>query len=213
VDACHPAKRATVLDELRLIKEVTAAGIAAKRQYSANTSWNVWVHFCQDLHCDPYLSSLDDPIPLLQLFAHRYRTGALAPSGSPVKSRTVEDALRAVGQTFSTLGCANPRLQASGKLDFRLSRQLSAYTKIDPPPTRVKLIPFPIIVQAAQLCYTANTASALATADMLLLGFFFLLRPGEYAYTDNKNAAPFRLCDIHILINNRRLDPYTATPT
>jgi hypothetical protein len=149
---------------------------------------------------------------LLQLFAYRYRTSVLAPSGSPVKSRTVEDALRAVGQTFSALGCADPRLQASGKLDFQLSRQLSAYTKIDPPPTCVKPIPFPIIVQAAQLCYTANTASASATADMLLLGFFFLLRPGEYAYTDNENAAPFQLCDIHILINNRRLDPYTATP-
>jgi hypothetical protein len=123
----------------------------------------------------------------------------------------VEDALRAVGQTFSALGCADPRLQQSGKLDFRLSRQLSSYSKADPPPTRVKPIPFPIIAQAAQLCYTANTASAIAAADMLLLGFFFLLRPGEYAYTDNDNAAPFRLCDVHLLINNCRLDPLTAS--
>jgi hypothetical protein len=46
---------------------------------------------------------------------------------------------------------------------------------------------------------------------MLLLGFFFLLRPGEYAYTDNENAAPFRLCDVHLLINNRHLNVYTAT--
>ncbi len=123
----------------------------------------------------------------------------------------MEDTLRAVGQTFSALGCADPRLQPSGKLDFRLSRQLSSYSKDDPPPTRVKPIPFPIIVHSAQLCYTANTASANTTADMLLLGFFFLLRPGEYAYTDNDNAAPFRLCDIHLLINNCRLDSYSAT--
>ncbi len=47
---------------------------------------------------------------------------------------------------------------------------------------------------------------------MLLLGFFFLLRPGEYAHTDNENAAPFRLCDIHLPVHNRRLDTFTASP-
>jgi hypothetical protein len=45
---------------------------------------------------------------------------------------------------------------------------------------------------------------------MLLLGFYFLLRPGEYAYTTNPDAAPFRLCDVHLLIHNRRLDIHTA---
>jgi hypothetical protein len=46
---------------------------------------------------------------------------------------------------------------------------------------------------------------------MLTLGFFFLLRPGEYAYTDNEEAAPFRICDVHLLRNNFRLNPYTCT--
>jgi hypothetical protein len=45
---------------------------------------------------------------------------------------------------------------------------------------------------------------------MLLLGFFFLLRPGEYAYTSNPDAAPFRLCDVRLLINARQLNPITA---
>jgi hypothetical protein len=43
--------------------------------------------------------------------------------------------------------------------------------------------------------------------DMLLLGFFFLLRPGEYAWTDNADAVPFCLANIHLLYNNMRLDP------
>jgi len=47
---------------------------------------------------------------------------------------------------------------------------------------------------------------------MLLLGFYFLLRPGEYAYTDNPDAAPFRLCDVHLLIHNRRIHYAQATP-
>jgi hypothetical protein len=45
---------------------------------------------------------------------------------------------------------------------------------------------------------------------MLIVGFFFLLRPGEYAATANPDAAPFRLCDVHILLHSRRLDPLTC---
>jgi hypothetical protein len=54
---------------------------------------------------------------------------------------------------LATLGSPDPRLQPSGKLDIRLSRQLSAYKKEDPPPARVKPIPFPIIAHTAQLAY------------------------------------------------------------
>jgi len=46
---------------------------------------------------------------------------------------------------------------------------------------------------------------------MLLLGFFFLLHPGEYAFTDNPNVAPFRVCDAHLLIHDRRIHPYNST--
>jgi hypothetical protein len=46
---------------------------------------------------------------------------------------------------------------------------------------------------------------------MLILGFFFLLRPGEYAATDNLDSTPFRFQDVHLLINAHRLHPFTAT--
>jgi hypothetical protein len=210
LEACDPSQRIDLQHELCIIKQITATGIAAKSQATTDTSWDLWEDFCRDLYCDPYLESVQDPIPLLQIFAHHYRTGEVAPSGAQVRSRTVEGALRAVGQTFATLGFSDPRLQQSGKLDLRLSRQLSAYKKQDPPPARVKPIPFPIITHAADLCYRANSPSCQAIADMLLLGFYFLLRPGEYAYTTNPDAAPFRLCDVHLLIHNRRLDIHTA---
>jgi hypothetical protein len=211
VDSCAPAQRDALLHELRNIKQISLTGINAGRTSATDRTWTIWETFCRDLHCDPYLTTLHDPIPILQIFANRYRTGTVAPSGNQVRSRTVEDALRAVGQTFASLGCADPRLQASGKLDLRLSRLLSAYKKQDPPPTRVKPIPLPIVAHAAHLCYTANTPSSNTIADMLLLGFFFLLRPGEYAFTNNPDAAPFRLCDTHLLINSRRLQPANAS--
>jgi hypothetical protein len=83
--------------------------------------------FCASLPCDPFLKHLTNPIPTLQLFAHRYCIGTLAPSHAQVHSQTVEDALHAVGQVFTPLGKPDPRLQPSGKLDFHLSRQLTAY--------------------------------------------------------------------------------------
>jgi len=45
---------------------------------------------------------------------------------------------------------------------------------------------------------------------MLLIGFFFLLRPGEYAHTSNPESCPFRLCDVHLMHGVTRLDPFHA---
>ena len=45
---------------------------------------------------------------------------------------------------------------------------------------------------------------------MLTLGFFFLLRPGEYAATSNPDAAPFHACDVHVLRHQVRLDAFTC---
>jgi hypothetical protein len=103
-----------------------------------------------------------------------------------------------------------PGYPSREKLDFRLSRQLSAYSKEDPPPSRVKPIPLPVIGYTEDMCRLTNTAYSHALADMLLLGFYFLLCPGEYAFTNNLEASPFPLCDVHLLINTRRLDVLTA---
>ncbi len=211
LETCTPQERDRIGSELRIIQEITATGISSGRKGAINTTWDIWETFCADLRCDPFLQSIQDPIPLLQIFAHRYRTGEVAPSGAQVRSCTVEGALCAMGQMLSTLGSPDPRLQPSGKLDLQLSRQLSAYKKQDPPPTSVKPILFLIIAYTADFCCCANTPRSHTIANMLLLGFFFLLRPGEYAYTDNANAAPFCICDTHLMINNRRLHPYTST--
>jgi hypothetical protein len=188
------------------IRETTRRGINHQRQNANDAIWHIWVQFCIRLHCDPELANIADPIPLLQIFAQCYRPGAIPPSGSPVCSRTVEQALRAMSQVFAALGCRDPRLSVSGKLDFHLSHQLSAYSKENPPPTRVKPIPLPVIGYAADMCHLTNTAYSYAIADMLMLGIYFLLCPGEYAFTTNIDTSPFHLCDVYLLINTRRLD-------
>jgi len=56
------------------------------------------------------------------------------------------------------------------------------------------------------MCHLTNTAYSYAIADMLMLGIYFLLCPGEYAFTTNIDTSPFHLCDVYLLINTRRLD-------
>ncbi len=211
LEACDPTGSLGLHVELGTIKQAARRGISAGRTGSNDTAWHTWTEFCCSLHQDPWLSTIDDPLPILQIFAHRYRLGQLALSGSPVKARTVEGALRAVGQTFAALGYDDPRLQPSGRLDFRLQRQLQCYNKVDPPPTRVKPIPLQVLHLAITHCYRSNTIESQTIAQMLILGFFFLLRPGEYAHTSNEDASPFRLCDIHLMVHTRRLNPYTCS--
>jgi hypothetical protein len=114
-------------------------------------------------------------MPLLQIFAIRYRMGTLSPSRATVTSRTVEGALRSVGQTIATLGFRDPRLQPSGKLDLRLHRQLQAYSKADPAPTRVKPILLQVLQHIIYTYYQTQDAQSHTIAHMITLGFFFLL--------------------------------------
>ena len=116
--------------DFELAQEAVRSGVTAQRAASADTHWELWSTFCHELALDSLLSNLQDPVALLQVFAHRYRTGTIAPKHKPVHSRTVEDALRSVGQTFAGLGQPDPRLTSTGNIDFRIQRMLSSDTDI-----------------------------------------------------------------------------------
>jgi hypothetical protein len=75
---------------------------------------------------------------------------------------------------------------------------------------RVKPIPLQIILHVVTECYRTQDPATNTMGQMITLGFFFLLRPGEYALTDNADAAPFRSCDVHLLHHNTRLNHYTC---
>jgi hypothetical protein len=183
------------------------AGVVSSRDRSAQTHWQQWTTFCISLGLDDLLSEVDDKVPLLQIFGARYRDGRLAPRQKSVRSRTVEDALRSVGQTFARLGAHDPRKDHTGDTDFRLARQLRSYTKADPPAHRVKPLPIQIVhhVLAAALgVVVLAAAGTIAVADMIVIAFFFLLRPGEYTGTATDDT-PFRLADIILFLGARRI--------
>jgi hypothetical protein len=182
-------------------------GIVSSRADANDSTWRLWTRFCLDLAVDPTLQSdVADPIYLLLVFAHRYRTGLIAPRGRPVKSRTVEGAIRAVGQTLAGMGSPDPRLTPAGKHEFRLGRLLAAYAKQDDPPVRVKPVPIQVIQHALALAHASPSADNLATANMILIAFFFLMRPGEHTVT--KDNTPFKLKDVQFHVGVHR---YQAT--
>jgi hypothetical protein len=196
--------------DFSLAQAAVKAGVTVQRSAAADSQWLIWAKFCTDLAIDPYLSEFKDKIALLQVFAHRYRVGILAPSGHTVKARTVEDALRSVGQAFARMGLPDPRLTAGGKLDFRLHRMLSAYHKQDPPPHRVKPIPVQVLRRIMAVASAGTDPGQQAIADMIALAYFYLLRPGEYTGTQSEST-PFRVQDISLFYGNRRLNLATCT--
>jgi hypothetical protein len=66
---------------------------------------------------------------MLQVFGERYRDVWLVPFHKPVKARTVEDGLRAVGQAHARLGAPDLRKDLHGGIYFRIQRQIKAYKK------------------------------------------------------------------------------------
>ena len=192
------------------VQDAVRAGIAPGCAAAADKHWERWMAFCASIPIDPWMFEVYDPVPLLQIFGARYCDGRIAPRGHPVRSRTVEDALRAVGQAFASVGAKDIRKDTVGSIDFRIQRQLRSYTRADPPPDRVKPIPIPLIMHVLAAAYSAaGTHGTKAIADMIVIAFFFLLRPGEYT-GGSADGCPFRLRDIQLFIGSRRISLATA---
>jgi hypothetical protein len=108
------------------------------------------------------------------------------------------------------MGTVDIRLDSHGKMDFRLKRQLAGYKRQDPPPNRVKPIPIQILRHVVTTAYATTDPGNHAIADMIIIAFFFLLRPGEYTGTVS-DTCPFRLMDIQFGIGSMR-STATAIP-
>jgi hypothetical protein len=143
---------------------------------------------------------VSDPIPFFLVFAVRYRDGSLAKNNHAVRSATVADVLRDIGQKMALLGRPDPRILPSGRQEFRLTRLLKGFTKDDPPPERVQLVSMAVL---RQLCLdTGPSPFDRTTRDLAIMGFFWLCRPGEaYAPASaNSESDPFRLCDVEFAV-------------
>jgi len=198
---------------LSTAQNTVAKGVSPGRANSAITYWEQWITFTNELGLDPFLEAFQDKIPILQVFIQRVRDGELAANGNPIRSRSVEDYLRAVAQTFLSVGASDPRLNTASKTDFRIQRMLAAWKKQDPPATRVKPVPISVIRRIAYVAQhlPPNSHLLLAVTDMIIIAFFFLLRPGEYTDTTITDTTPFTFQDVQLSIGDKRLDLQLAS--
>ena len=185
-------------------------GVSTSRSSAASGHWTKWVLYTTQLGFDPLLQTLKDKVPVLQVFLHRVRHGTLSARSNKIKSRSAEEYVRSVAQTYLSLGGPDPRLDLGGNVDFRINRMLKAYSKQDPPPNRVKPVPIQVIRRILMIAIASNTALNLGIADMIVIAFFFLLRPGEYAISQSEST-PFEWKDVQLFRGQRRLDLTSAT--
>lgn len=114
-----------------------------------------------------------------------------------------------MAQTLTLLGAPDPRLNATGTMDIRLAHLLKYYEKEDPPPARLQPMPLGLI-RAATTRIPLNAPIPISAArDMTIIGFFFLMRPGEYCTTGD-SSHPFLVQDIILWHHADQIDHQEA---
>jgi hypothetical protein len=119
-----------------------------------------------------------------------------------------------VGQTLAFMGTPDPRIDSHGAVDIRLKNQLRHYSKSDPPPRRVQPIPIPVLRHLVELVVSDATASASRKAimDLVILAYYFLMRPGEYCNSTGEDSShPFHTDEVELWLGHRELNLDTAT--
>ena len=93
-----------------------------------------------------------------------------------------------------------------GRVDLRLTRVIAGWKRTDTPPRRRKPVPMSVLMESDKLARGYDKPRELAIADLTWIGFYYLLRPGEYLYTA-KGRYPFTLGDIVLRLGAQE---YTA---
>lgn len=108
------------------------------------------------------------------------------------------------------MGAPDFRLDSHGKPNYLLQQQLKGYARHDPPASRVKPIPFPIL---QHMQTSALTTHDHAVADLAIVGFFFLLRPGEHVQSQStSDTRPFTLRDVTFQLGTTLLPAASTDP-
>jgi hypothetical protein len=122
-------------------------------------------------------------------FAERVRKGNYG-RGKAVGVQQVTVALRAIGKTCELAGKPNPVYRAEQKYLLPIERQVECYRREDPPPVPELAVP---VAVPNWLCTrgmkTGASRKSQAVGLQVIIGFYFLLRVGEYTNT-RRNQSP-----------------------
>ena len=198
-------------------------GRVASTTTKRDVCWTHWTNYVAPLQLDPFLQNTDytTQVRAITGFAGRVRSGYYG-RGRQITAPAVNTAITAVGTTIALATGHNPTkmVGAQDKLVPRLTQMLAGFKKEDPP--TIKKLPIEVdIPEYISLCSLrpAATEHTRATADLILIAFYYLLRVGEYTMkgvrNNTKQTIQFQLRHVtffsHDELGRLRQLPRTAT--
>ena len=196
-----PAHQANLTRLYAAARRDSATGILDQTQKVRLRHWTHWSHFCRTLHndLDPLLQGVPTPtrVALLQAFA-RYVHEGHAGRGHTVRSGSVQDALCAIGKIFELDLRPNPIYKegSHGRYWEPLNNMLRTYRCDDPRSSPQLAVP---VTLPQHLLDTATSCPfEQATADLINIAFYYLLRVGECTppCTNTTNTKAFTVRDV-----------------
>ena len=212
--ACPAAFRPLAERDLNAVW--AAIGLATVDDDSRKKGWIDWERYARAWNVDPWLRHHSDASKQTHLlaFAARVRTGIFGRS-IQVGHQSVEKVLRYVAQTLVLAGYPDPRRTSGGSdLDLPFSRLLKSYKTDDPPPKPQLALPVATVARAASFHTTRHPALTRATADLVTIAFFYLLRVGEYTMPKphlRTRTVQFRVQDVTFRAQDDSIIPHSAS--
>ena len=157
----------------------------------------------------PSLSTIpeEERLGYLLVFGIRYRK--FGATNNPVRADTVDKALLAVGEGISDLDVPDPpkKSEHSDQLHPLLADFLSAMRREDDPQTRAYPVNVTILRSlrdALDLQHPRDGVLNQHVIDLIIVAFFWLLRPAEYTYSQTPEARSqaFLFRHIHLTIDD-----------
>ncbi|MHA7856371.1 site-specific integrase [Marinobacter shengliensis] len=195
MDTVEGSSRAAFERDLGSAMRTITSPVTSSFPAGTARSWALWTSFCTDLGVDVFLQDSPDPLAFFLVFAVQYRTGSISKSHQPVRASTVADVLQHSGQAMALMGYTDHHILPLGKYSLRLERLLRSFDREDPAPNRVQPASIDLLNQVFN---HAQSAFDTAVAQLCVIGFYFLCRPGETCVPSSPgtHSAPFRLCDV-----------------
>ena len=139
------------------------------------------MHYANAVEVDPLLQHTNPLIRdmVLTAFAARVRRGYYG-RGDQIKVQSVTDSMAAISKTIELAGYRSPVYRADNKYNLQIERAVEGWRREDPPAIPQLAVPVTVPIQMAEAAYLIGSSFARAIADLALIGFFYLLRVGEY---------------------------------
>jgi len=160
-----------------------AYGVTDKTTKTRKKYWEHWSGYCARFAIDPFLSNESklQQIIILAGFAARVRTGTYG-HGNQVKVQTVTEALAAISKTIELVGEQSPVYQAPNQYKLPLERLVEGFRREDPPAIPQLAVPVTVPNECQAFAEGQSDPGICATADLITIAFYYLLRVGEYTH-------------------------------